>query len=1393
MIKQKVLGVCVSVLAFIFSYHTFANPFPPTWSGGTGPAVHYSPVTWPTEPVNPVNCGTSCGQWKPYTRFQQNMNDPRTQDPSTGGTSPQAYVNVTSSCADATLPSIYYYLHQGATAADDVLMFRWRVESAPNNYATGPSPGSYGASNPWSSALWTVLFDIDGSGYRSLAAHLDGSTGSPSAAIDRMVGIWSNTTSQSLDYLTDPNVHALGHNSTGFVGPTGKIMNFHSTGSPDEMWPNGSSETVWDYGTTRARTVTQSSCTEYFIDYQIPIALLDASGIGGPKITRTTPISMLFCTANGSNNPFQKDCAINKPWTADPTKPAPFGDYLSFNQTISYSQPIISSVSAIAPTSCPGSYTLKTTVQDTLAVQSGVVVPSVQNVDFFYWVDQNGDGTANEVGGAWTKIATTATLETGTLNKWTTTWNASSLPKGKYLIGTQALDDNTKLDTGMTATGINNRTFSYLTGDNSNEMYIGSAWKSGQQSAFPTHSPAQTPSSSENWYGNPDVTGLSIAIVGTAINTCGVAPTIALTANKSSVVAGGTLSYIITLTNPSSNSSAITVSQITETLPSGFAYQTGTTVGTGGLGSSNPSISGQVLTWAYGSPVSLAPGASATLVLGVTATNIAGNYNATAASITSFGTIQSSPVAIAVDAARLSFTITPNAYSIAANGSTQLTFTLNYANASTVTVTGATITGSLPSGSTYVSCSGGSACSNTSGSLSWTLGTLAGGASGSATLVLTVPSTWSTSSLTQSATLTATAPDASSVIKTATSTVAVTGYTAVTPAGFTITKSANAIQIAPAGTVTYTIAYANYGGTAASNVVITDSLPAGMSYLSSTGSGVPSGNTVTWTIATVAAGASGSVTVTATAATPFTAGNPTSNSASINWTGGALVTSASVAVGITGLACSTYYFRSTMANVGFDGTQKLATSSPAPVSGDTGSSVTVTAPTGSTFLEALRFYQDPATAADVPFDGNITTNIYIDRANGQGLNIRSTVYDYNSITGAKTQLAQNTQLFNGSTKGLLSFTVTPSGTLAKDHRLLWVYEVRSNHASQTVQVQIQYAGTVTNTISGGSTFANSNATYCITPPASLSTRVTVDQASIAAAATPTLKYTINYSNTGSVSATNASLVNTLPSGFTGCEFSLNNSTWSACSGGNAHTFSLGTVAGGSSGTPRYVRGIVPSGTVGGETFTNNVSLSSDQTSTVTATAITQVASSGGGGGVANLTMNLTANKTTAQPGDNVVYTLTVANVGDTSATSVVVTNALPVASYFTYASCTGSCVNSSNTLTWSLGTLAAGASQTYTYTMSVGSSGLSSGVTVISDDASAAGAASVSATSNSVSLTLNGNPTLSAVMTATPNTGLLVGNTITYSITLQNTGNAAATPIQSPCKIPATQRRHRWW
>ena len=106
----------------------------------------------------------------------------------------------------------------------------------------------------------------------------------------------------------------------------------------------------------------------------------------------------------------------------------------------------------------------------------------------------------------------------------------------------------------------------------------------------------------------------------TTFSPLGVAP-LATTKNADSatVAPGGTDGYTITIHNP--NAGAATVNSITDTLPAGFAYAAGSTTG---ATTSNPSISGQTLTWS-GSFVA-AGGGDVTLHFNVTASSTPGTY-----------------------------------------------------------------------------------------------------------------------------------------------------------------------------------------------------------------------------------------------------------------------------------------------------------------------------------------------------------------------------------------------------------------------------------------------------------------------------------------------------------------------------------------------------------------------------------------------------------------------------------------------------------------------------------------------------------------------------------------------------------------------------------------------
>ncbi len=1410
--NDKIARLIVAPLCALAAVSASADPFPPLWNDGAGAAIHFEPAAWPSEPADPLQCGHDCGDWLPYGRFQNDLADPRTQDPSNGGTAPQNYVNVSSSCIDKSYPSIYYHLYRGATEADDVIMFRWRVEQNAHTYATGPSAGNVGSTDPWSSALWTVLFDVDGDGFRDLAAHLNGSSGSPSTPVDMIAGIWGDIPTQSIDYVNDPNIRLIAHNPTGFVGPGGKLLNFRSGypgQAPVESWPNGSAETSWDYGTTRARQVSKNSCNEYFIDYQIPVRMLDASSSGpnpaldGPKITRSTPISMIFCTANSLNNPFQKDCAINKAWSADAAQPAPFGDYLSFDKDDPYAQPIISSVTATGPGTCPGNYTLTAKVQDTLALSDGVVGHSLQAVDFFYWHDADGNGAPDEAGGQWVRITPTASLKSGTLNTWTTSWNATSLLKGAYLIGVQAVDDRTLVDDDMPVGAHDNRTFSYVTGNAQGEVYLDGAWVdftlSGGgtiQSNFPLHSPAQDPAAptpQENWFGNPDVVGVQVAVIDVAINACGIAPSLSKSVLPADgvLVAGQDVDFTLTVSNPADNSGAVEVSELSDVLPAGFSVKPGTSSGL--FGSAEPAISGQTATWS-GGPVSVAPGASATLAFTAIASGVTGAYSNIATGVSSFGSLSSNPVELAVGEARLGIRKTVD--DLALEPGQSVSYTISYWNDSPVAADNVVITDTLPDGLLFVAASDGGV--EAAGTVTWNLGSIASGSGPFAvTLTATVADPYPDSAavpLVNSATIDSdqTAP----AVATASS------FVDVPRALLAVQKSAASALVAPTDALSYTIRYANSGTADASNVAIVDTLPAGMSFVSasaavdgggshSIGAGNHVAGVVTWTIATLPAGESGVLTVNVTVDDPYTGSNPSSNSVSIDSDQTDPV-SATAEVGIQsgGQVCSDFYFRSETGAVGNDGTQRLATESPVPVAGDAGTSVTVTAPgkSGGTFLEAVRFYQDPASNGEFEFSGDITSTIYIDRANGPGLNIRTQVYDYDSADGTLVQLGQNDTSFGGNTKGQLTVVTPATGSLQNGHRLLWVYSVQSDHNSNTYDVQLQFDGTVSNAISGGSTFAASGASYCATAGANLVLAKAVDRAAVTAGGS--LTYTLNYANVGGSAANNVTLVDTLPAG----------TTFVAASGGGMHaggtvTWNLGSLAADASGSVTVSVDVADAGTLGSTgTLVNNATIDSDETSPVAASASTTIDGAQPEAGSPLLLLTKQASSSAALPGDTVGYALTLLNAGTATSTSITVNDDLsawPAWIGYAAGSISGGDARDDSdptSLQWSIAALAPGESVTLGFDATVAAAGVASGLTLVDNSAVASGdGGSSNAISNIETITVSTNPKLAltkAVVASSAPDLPAPGDTLSYTLVVSNNGSGDADDVVVSDPVP---------
>jgi uncharacterized repeat protein (TIGR01451 family) len=1297
----------------------------PVWGSQPG---NITPVAWPAD-----------GNWVSYTTLGSPLADPSTADPSNGGTTPQNYVSVTSNCPDKTLPSVYWHYD----SVNEMVFFRFRLASIPNTYATGPSPGSAATSDPWRSAQWSVLIDIDGDGYREFALQLDGSTGEPSNPVDRLSVIYSATQHNSLDY-TDPGsgISLVNQYPTAFVNLAGgTILNFHNSNSPDTSWPNGNSETVWDYGMTRSTNGSTPGCTEYIADYQVPLAMLDASGVGGPVLTSNTPMSFLFATANSLQNPLQKDVVTtgDEVYIGDPTLPVPFGDPVTLDGG-GVPNAVVSEVTA---SSC-GPTSLSATVNDTVVISGGNAITSVASVEFYYYADTNANGLEDD-GSTWTLIGAGSTTNSP-VGRWTTTWDSTTLSQGSYLIGVKATN------------GQGNITYSY---------------------AAPGDIPAIGPTPPN--YANPTDPGQVLAIL---TNTCGAPPPYAVKSSDAAgpVAPGSPVTFTVTVFN--TNASPITVNTVTDSLPAGFTYQS-TGAGTLGAPSStpNPGDTG-TLTWTF-PPASVPAGSNRTLIFTCTAPAVAGTYGNSASVTTSVGTLDTGPTQVSVGSPQL--TVTKGASAATVNPGDALTYTVTYTNTSPVNVTGAAVSDALPDGFTYVSNTGGGIYNPGTHTVDWAVGALPAGGAGTLTVTGTIDDPFPTS---------ATIPMVNTANLTSNESAPTSASTDVmvnTPRPIlSVQKSAASASVAENTDVTFAISYANTGDITATGLTLTDGVPAGLTFVSATGGGTESGGTVTWNLPDLAANSTGSVTVTLHVPAGYAGANPLTNTASLSADGVATV-SDSFKMGVNQIVdvCSTYYFYATTTNVGADGVQKTATTT---VPAGAGTNTMFTTLAGQIYWEALRFYTEPATVNAVDFSGDLTTTFFLDRVNGGGITIRTTVYDYDSATGLKVPLGTNEQIFNGSTKGQLApFTVTLAGSLQKGHRLLWVYEVRSNTPG-TDTIYLQYGGTVTNPISGGTVNADSNAYFCVSPPSNLIIDKQVDN--LSAGPGDTLTYTILFANTGQTNAIGAQITDTLPNGVTYVGALLNGgpAPAPAISGRNytytvnsSDTATPGQVTGGQSGSLVVTVTVDNPLDAGITTLDNGASLISTQTTEVIDTASTAVL-------IPVASVSQTADLTLVGPGDTVTYTFTIINSGSATATNVTLNDVLPVQAYYNYVpgstTLNGAPVADNvvgGTLDFNIGSLNPGVTAVITIQMSGGAAAtfpavqtnLSSTATLTTSETTG------SLTSNTVTVTVNPLPNLTISKSFNPPGPYTAGDVMTCEITVSNDGGSDAFGVTVTDSIPS--------
>jgi len=212
-----------------------------------------------------------------------------------------------------------------------------------------------------------------------------------------------------------------------------------------------------------------------------------------------------------------------------------------------------------------------------------------------------------------------------------------------------------------------------------------------------------------------------------------------------------------------------------------------------------------------------------------------------------------------------------------ANINAQAAYTITVTNSSEVTATSLTVKDTIPSGMSYVSSSPVGTLSGNQ--VTWSLASLAPGDSTvlNLTLLANQAGHWTNRA-------TASSAEGLSVEATVTTDVGTAGQ-----AGLSKTGPA---QVNQATNAVYTIVATNNGTTTLTNAVVTDTIPAGMSYVSSVPAASVVGSTVTWNLGTLTAGQLRTLTLTLRADTTGT----WTNSAAFGCTQGVTATASTTTV-----------------------------------------------------------------------------------------------------------------------------------------------------------------------------------------------------------------------------------------------------------------------------------------------------------------------------------------------------------------------------------------------------------------------------------------------------------------------------------------------------------------
>ena len=346
-----------------------------------------------------------------------------------------------------------------------------------------------------------------------------------------------------------------------------------------------------------------------------------------------------------------------------------------------------------------------------------------------------------------------------------------------------------------------------------------------------------------------------------AIQPTTVTPVVDLTISKADdidpVFANGTLTYTLFVTNngPSTATGVI----VTDPLPAGITFTSGSAT------QGSITAAGQNITASLGTLVS---GATATITVIThvlpTTVGLLTNTATVSASETETNPANNADTETTLVNPLVDVLITKADSPDPVVAGQTLTYTLVVTNNGPSTATGVTVNDPLPANLTFVSGSSSrGTVSQSNGTVTANVGTLASGASATITLVGTVSPT-ARGSLSNTATVTVTETDSNPANNTDTEPTTIIAST-----DLAVIKTDTPDPVLAGSQLTYTIRITNNGPSTATGVTLSDPLPAGVTFVSavpSQGTASNAAGNVTANLGTLASGATSTVIVIVTVA-----------------------------------------------------------------------------------------------------------------------------------------------------------------------------------------------------------------------------------------------------------------------------------------------------------------------------------------------------------------------------------------------------------------------------------------------------------------------------------------------------------------------------------------------